>query len=91
VVRTFTAPGKRDGDVALAVRADLRVAVAATGGRQTVVWDLDSGSPLTTVEHAGEGWRQPVDLVGRPDGALLLATGREGDTPARLLKLDPRW
>lgn len=90
-VRTFTAPGQRDGDVALAVLPDLRVAVAATGGRQTMVWDVESGEPLATVDHAGESWRQPVDLVAQPTGGLLLATGREGDTPARVLRLSPRW
>jgi hypothetical protein len=91
VVRTFTAPAPREGDVALAALPDLRVAVAATGGRQTVVWDVESGAALATVDHASEGWRQPVDLVARPDGGLLLATGREGDTPARVLRLSPRW
>ncbi|UWZ58526.1 WD40 repeat domain-containing protein [Dactylosporangium aurantiacum] len=91
VVRTFTVPGRGDGGVALAVLPDLRVAVAATGGRQTVVWDAESGAPLATVDHAGEGWRKPVALVARPDGALLLATGREGDTPARVLRVSPHW
>ena len=91
VVRTFPAPGQEANGVALAVLPDLRLAVAATGGRQTMVWDAESGVPLAAVDHAVEGWRQPVDLVARPDGALLLATGREGDTPARVLRLNPRW
>ncbi|MGI5239763.1 WD40 repeat domain-containing protein [Dactylosporangium sp. CA-139066] len=92
VVRTFPAPGgRRDGHVALAVLPGLRVAVATTGGRQTLVWDTESGAPLATVDHAGEGWHEPVGLVARPDGALLLATGREGDTPARVVRLSPRW
>ncbi|MDG4830593.1 hypothetical protein O7627_14960 [Solwaraspora sp. WMMD1047] len=90
VVRTFAAPGPCDGYVSLAVLPDLRVAVAVTGGRQTQVWDTESGAPLAEVHHTVEGWRKPVDLVAQPDGALLLATGREGDTPARVLRLSPR-
>ncbi|GAA3228683.1 WD40 repeat domain-containing protein [Dactylosporangium siamense] len=91
VVRTFPAPGRDADGVALAVLPDLRVAVAATGGRQTMVWDAESGAPLATVDHAADGWPQPVDLLARPDGALLLATGRASDPPARVLRLSPRW
>lgn len=91
LVRTFAAPGPGDGSVALAVLPDLRVAVAATGGRRTLVWDTESGAPLAEVNHTAGGWRKPVGLVARPDGALLLATGRQGDTPARLLHMSPRW
>ncbi|WFE61718.1 hypothetical protein [Micromonospora sp. WMMD712] len=92
VVRTFAAPGSSgDGSVALAVLPDLRVAVAATGGRRTLVWDTESGAVLAELNHTAEGWRVPVDMVAQPDGALLLATGREGDTPARLLRLSPYW
>lgn len=91
VVRTLSAPMDRAGDLALAVLPDLRVAAAATDRQQTVVWDVESGSLLTRVDHAVDSFAKAVALVARPDGGLLLATGRERETPARLLRLDLRW
>ncbi|WP_218004916.1 WD40 repeat domain-containing protein [Actinomadura macra] len=88
-VRTFPVSEDGDSDVALAVLPDLRAVVAATSGRETLAWDVESGAVLATVEHATGGLPQAVDLVARPDGGLLLAAGRSGDSPARVLRLDP--
>ncbi|MEV4095015.1 WD40 repeat domain-containing protein [Streptosporangium saharense] len=91
VVRTLSVPEDGGGDVALAVLPDLRVVVAATGGRETLAWDVESGTVLARLRHESDGFRKSVSLVARHDGALLLATGRENDNPARVLRLDIRW
>jgi hypothetical protein len=91
VVRTLTAPSGRNGDIAMAVLPDLRVVVAATNQRETIVWDVESGVVLAKFDHAGDGYHAAVDLVARPDGGLLLVTGRAADTPARVLRLDLSW
>jgi WD40 repeat protein len=91
VVRTLPAPGDDNGDIAMAVLPDLRVVVAATSGRETLVWDVESAAELARLDHAVDGFQKAVDLVARPDGGLLLATGRESDNPARLVRLDPCW
>jgi hypothetical protein len=88
VVRTLSLPDARDSAVALAVLPDLRVAVAATDGTRTVVWDSESGSELATATGERAGFMQTVDLAARPDGGLLLAVGGRGYAPARLLRLD---
>ncbi|MFB9682332.1 WD40 repeat domain-containing protein [Streptosporangium vulgare] len=91
VVRTLSMPEDvgwdRFGDVALAVLPDLRVIVAATNARATLVWDVESGTELTRLDHTG-GRAQAVDLAVRPDGRVLLATGKQGDHPARVLRMD---
>lgn len=88
VVRTLSLPDARDSAVAMAVLPDLRVAVAATDGARTVVWDSESGSELATATGERAGFMQTVDLAARPDGGLLLAVGGRGYAPARLLRLD---
>lgn len=88
VVRTLSLPDARDSALAMAVLPDLRVAVAATDGGRTVVWDAESGSELATVTSGKANFPHAVDLAARPDGGLLLAVGRRGDAPARLLRLD---
>jgi WD40 repeat protein len=88
VVRTMSLPDGRDSAVAMAVLPDLRVAVAATGSGRTVVWDSESGLELAAVASPRAGYPHAADLAARPDGGFLLAVGQEGDTPARLLRLD---
>jgi hypothetical protein len=88
VVRTFSLPDARHSTVALAALPDLRVAVAATDGVRTVVWDSESGAELATVTNGEAGFWQPVDLAARPDGGLSLAVSGRGYAPARLLRLD---
>jgi WD40 repeat protein len=91
VVRTLPAPPGRSGDIAMAVLPDLRVVVAATNERETLVWDVESGAVLARLDHTGDGFRACVDLVARPDGGLLLVTGKPSETPARVVRLDLRW
>jgi WD40 repeat protein len=88
-LRTMTLPGERGGDVAPAVLPDLRVVVAATSAQETMVWEVESGERL--VHLTGMGSEAPVDLAVRPDGTLLLATGRRGEQHARLLRLALTW
>ncbi|QXJ26785.1 WD40 repeat domain-containing protein [Actinomadura graeca] len=88
-VRTLQVSEDGDSGVALAALPDLRAVVAATSGRETLAWDVESGAVLARVEHAAGGLPQTVDLVAGQDGGLLLAAGRGGDAPARVLRLDP--
>jgi hypothetical protein len=53
-----------------------------------VVWDSESGSTLASVASSPAGFPHAADLAARPDGGVMLAVGQEGDTPARLLRLD---
>lgn len=91
VVRTLAVPRGGHGDVALAVLPDLRVVVAASGATQTLAWDVESGAELARLQHPEGGLPEVVALVTRPDSGLLLATGRQDDSPARIHRLDVRW
>jgi hypothetical protein len=88
IVRTLTLPDARNSEIAMAVLPDLRVAVAATNGRRTVVWDAESGSELATAATRPVRFPYALDLAPRPEGGLLLAIGGRDEVPARLLRLD---
>jgi WD40 repeat protein len=67
VVRTLSLPDARDSAVAMAV-PDLRVAVAATDGGRTVVWDAESGLELTAVTTGRGNYPPAVDQAVSPTG-----------------------
>ncbi|MFB9685997.1 WD40 repeat domain-containing protein [Amycolatopsis plumensis] len=87
-VRTFSLPDARESAVAMAVLPDLRVAVAATDGGRTVLWDAESGVELATATSGRPDFPHAVALAARPDGGLLLAVGRQDGAPARMFRLD---
>lgn len=87
-VGTFSLPDCRRSSVALAALRDHRVAVTASGGGWTVVWDAESGDELAKLTDGGDGYRHAVELVPTTGGGgVLLAVGEAGDTPARVLRL----
>jgi WD40 repeat protein len=90
-IRTLPVPQVYSGDVAVAALPDLRVVVAAATDERTLVWELESGVQLATVDHNSRGVWNAVDLAVRPDGGVLMATGRRGVPGARVFRLDLRW
>jgi WD40 repeat protein len=87
VVRKLELPDARESVVALAALPDLRVAVAAAGKGETVLWDTESGAQLASVTHQTTRWLNAVDLAISPDGDMLLAVGDDKSVPARLKRL----
>ncbi|MBB5866653.1 WD40 repeat protein [Allocatelliglobosispora scoriae] len=85
----FTLPAPQDhcGGVALAQLPDLRVAVAVSTGRSTVIWDVESGTELVSLEHPPGRDHPRLSLAALDDGGLLLAVEDPTHSPARLVEI----